>query len=153
MDVFQFFGEQLEYELKDVKSYSPLALAYIGDGAYELAIRSMVIGHGNCSPNRLHKEASSWVSAPAQCEMLAAIKECLTEEELDYFRRGRNAKSGSMAKNASMWEYRRATGYEALMGYLYITGQTARMLELIRIGVKARTAGDAEKRDITIHEN
>lgn len=144
MDVFSMIGEQLSYEAKDPKMYSPLALAYIGDGIYELVIRSMVIGQSSASPNHLHKEASTWVNAGAQCEMYDAMQPYLTEEEKDYFRRGRNAKSGSMAKHATMWEYRRATGFEAMMGYLYLSGQMERMISLIRIAVDARTGKTQE---------
>lgn len=144
MDIFSMIGEQFSYEPQDPKTYSPLALAYIGDGIYELVIRSLVIGHGNASPNHLHREASTWVNAGAQCEMYDAMQPYLTEEEKDYFRRGRNAKSGSMAKHATMWEYRRATGFEALMGYLYLSGQMERMMFLIRTAVEARSGKTAD---------
>lgn len=120
----------------DIRTYSPLVLAYIGDGIYELIIRSLLVGHGNTHAARLHKQASSLVNAGAQSAMMERIKEQLTEEELHIFRRGRNANSPTMAKHASVSEYRRATGFEALMGYLYLKGRTERLLELVRLGLK-----------------
>ena len=86
--------------------------------------------------NKLHQRASRLVKASAQSQMIQTLTPHLTEEELSVFRRGRNAKSFTMAKNATMSDYRRATGFEALMGYLYLTEQWERMLELIRIGIQ-----------------
>lgn len=128
--------EEFSLEDVDIRTYSPLVLAYIGDGVYELVIRSLLVGRGNAQAARLHKEASSLVNAGAQAAMLERIKEHLTEEELHVFRRGRNAHSPTMAKHASMSEYRRATGFEALMGYLYLGGQMERLLELVRLGLE-----------------
>ena len=119
-------------EGQDVRAYSPLTLAYIGDGIYELVIRSIVVERANRSANDLHKKTTRYVKAPAQSAMI----EELTEEEEAVYRRGRNAKSYTTAKNASVADYRRATGFEALMGYLYLTGQTDRMLELIKDGIR-----------------
>lgn len=120
----------------EIRSYSPLVLAYIGDGIYELVIRSLLAGHGNAHVSALHKRASSLVNAAAQSAMWGRIKERLTEEEQQIFRRGRNANTATMAKHASMSDYRRATGFEALMGYLYLTGQTERLLELVKLGLE-----------------
>ena len=100
----------------DIRTYSPLTLAYIGDGIYDLVIRSVVVGRGNTKAGKLHQTTSQLVKAHAQSEMMHAIEPELTEEESDVFRRGRNAKSPTMAKNATMADYRRATGFEALMG-------------------------------------
>ena len=119
----------------DVRSYSPLTLAYIGDAIYELIIRTVLVGKGNCPVNRLHKQASSLVKASAQSEMMNRIEPELTQEEHDVFRRGRNAHSPTMAKHATMTDYRRATGFEALMGYLYLKEDYQRMLSLIRLGI------------------
>ena len=88
----------------------------------------------------LHKKASGYVRASAQCAMILALQEELTEEELQVYRRGRNAKTVSMAKNATMHDYRHATGFEALMGYLYLTGQMNRMIDLVKIGME-KTGG------------
>ena len=122
----------------DIRSYSPLTLAYIGDGIYELVIRTILVEQGNCQPQKLHKRASALVKAQAQSDMMEVLTPLLTESELSVYRRGRNAKSYTMAKNATMGDYRRATGFEALMGYLYLTDQEERMLDLIREGLKFR---------------
>ena len=120
----------------DIRTYSPLVLAYIGDGIYELVIRSLLVGQGNAQAAKLHKRASALVNAGAQAAMAEKVKEQLTEEELHVFRRGRNANSPTMAKHATMSEYRRATGFEALMGYLYLEGRTERLLELVKLGLE-----------------
>ncbi len=119
----------------DAKTYSPLVLAYIGDGIYELIIRSILVGQGNVQVNRIHKKASSLVKASAQSMIFEMIKEELTAEELQIFKRGRNANSGTMAKHASMSDYRRATGLETLMGYLYIKGDLERAIWLVKQGL------------------
>lgn len=121
---------------QDVRSYSPLALAYIGDAIYDLIIRSVVVERANRSANNLHKKTVKYVKAEAQAAMIQALAEELTEEETAVYKRGRNAKSYTTAKNASMGDYRKATGYEALMGYLYLTGQTDRMLYLVHRGIE-----------------
>lgn len=128
--------EMFGLENTDIRTYSPLTLAYIGDGIYELIIRTILVEKGNTQVNKLHQRASRLVKASAQSQMIQTLTPHLTEEELSVFRRGRNAKSFTMAKNASMSDYRRATGFEALMGYLYLTEQWERMLELIRIGIQ-----------------
>ena len=120
----------------NVNDYSPLALAYIGDAVYDLIIRSYVVGCGPAHTDKMHKEASSLVCAHAQAQVLKAIKPLLTDEEKDIARRGRNAKSSTMAKNATAGDYRRATGLEALCGYLYLTGQTDRLLALVKAGLE-----------------
>lgn len=137
------YGNLNEYILKqfgmehvDIRSYSPLALAYIGDGIYDLVIRSMVVGRGNTRANELHRQTSQLVKAHAQSEMIEALLPILTEEEAAVYKRGRNAKSPTMAKNATMSDYRRATGFEALMGYLYLENQMDRMMELILYGLE-----------------
>lgn len=120
---------------QDVRAYSPLALAYIGDGIYELVIRSVVVERANRSANDLHKKSVNYVSATAQATMIQALSEELTDDEEAVYKRGRNAKSYTTAKNASVGDYRKATGFEALMGFLYLTGQTDRLLYLIRRGI------------------
>ena len=105
---------------RDLRTYSPLTLAYIGDGVYELVIRTILVKKGNCPVNQLHKHASSLVKAGAQSKMMETLEPILTEEELAVYKRGRNAHSPTMAKHATMADYRRATGFEALMGYLYL---------------------------------
>ncbi|NLL72004.1 MAG: Mini-ribonuclease 3 [Clostridiales bacterium] len=115
----------------DIKSYSGLTLAYIGDAIYELIIRTYIVEQGNAPVNKLHKQVVKLVKATAQAELYHNIKDKLTEEEAAIYKRGRNAKSFTSAKNADIVEYRTATGLEALIGYLYLTGQIKRILELI----------------------
>lgn len=119
----------------DIKEYSPLTLAYIGDSIYDLIIKTMVVNQGNRQVQKLHKEVSSLVQASAQSAMMRAVQEYLTEEERAVYKRGRNAKSVSPAKNQSLTDYRRATGFEAVMGFLYLKKEWQRMLELIKIGL------------------
>lgn len=119
----------------DIRTYSPLALAYIGDAIYDLVIRTIVVERGNTSANKLHKKTVSYVNARIQAQMIEALTDELTEEEKTVYRRGRNAKSYTTAKNASVIEYRKATGFEALCGYLYLTGKQERMLSLVKKAV------------------
>lgn len=121
----------------DIRTYSPLTLAFIGDGIYDLIIRTIIVGQGNTRASQLHQHTSHLVKAHSQSVMISAMLPNMTEEEEKVYRRGRNAKSPTMAKNATMADYRRATGFEALMGYLYLTDQMDRMLELIEIGLEA----------------
>ena len=115
----------------DASVLSPLTLAYIGDCVYELIIRTIVVGTSERTVNTMHKHTCRYVNAEAQSAMLERILPELTEQEQSVVRRGRNAKSHSVAKNASVADYRRATGFEALCGFWYLTGQTERMLSLI----------------------
>jgi ribonuclease-3 family protein len=128
-----YIREQFSVPQVDIKTYSPLALAYIGDGVFDLVIRSVVVGKGNTQANRLHRRTSDIVKAKTQARIIACLEDKLTEEEHDFYRRGRNAKSPTMAKNATMSDYRKATGLEALVGYLYLTDQFERLVELIKI--------------------
>lgn len=128
--------EALRLKEADAVSYSPLVLAYLGDAVYELAIRTLVVNEGNRQVNKMHRETASLVKAGAQAEFLKLIEEALTPEELSVYRRGRNAKSVTMAKHATMKDYRMATGFEALMGYLYLTGRLGRMAELLGMGLE-----------------
>ena len=120
---------------KDIRSFSPLTLAYIGDAVYEIVIRTIIVEKGNAPVNKLHHKASSLVKAVAQKEAMEKILPLLTEEEEAVYKRGRNAKSYTSAKNASVIDYRIATGFEALMGFLYLMGRNERMLELVKIAV------------------
>jgi len=126
-----FFG----IEGKDIRSFSPLTLAYIGDAVYEIVIRTIIVEKGNAPVNKLHHKASSLVKAVAQKEAMEKILPLLTKEEEAVYKRGRNAKSYTSAKNASVIDYRIATGFEALMGFLYLMGRNERMLELVKIAV------------------
>lgn len=114
--------------------YSPLTLAYMGDCAYEIVIRTLLVHKGNTHVDRLNKRASNLAKAGTQSQIIGAIQDSLTEEELTIYKRGRNAKSYTSAKNASINDYRRATGFEALVGWLYLKGEFERMTELIKLG-------------------
>lgn len=129
------FNELFQLENRDIRTYSPLTLAYIGDAIYDLVIRTILVKKGNCPVNHLHRQASSLVKAGAQSKIMEIIEPVLTEEEHKVYKRGRNAHSPTMAKHASMSDYRRATGFEALMGYLYLKEEYERMLTLIRMGI------------------
>ena len=110
---------------------------------YELVIRTVIVERANRPANELHKLTTHYVQAQAQARMSQLLKEELTEEEADVLKRGRNAKPYTMAKNASRADYHKATGFEALIGYLYLTGQTERMLDLIRRGMERMDAENA----------
>ena len=120
----------------DVKSYSPLALAYIGDDVYDIIIRTMVVEKANRSAHDLHLISSRYVKAQTQAAMIEALGDVLTEEEEAVYKRGRNAKAYTTAKNASVADYRKATGLEALVGYLYLQNKMDRILELIKEGIQ-----------------
>ena len=128
--------EALQLEPIDVCSYSPLALAYMGDAVYEVLIRTRVMNRGSMQVNKMHKKSASLVKAEAQARMIQALQGELTEEETAVYKRGRNAHSASSAKNASIRDYRMATGFEALVGYLYLTGQYERLLKLVHDGLE-----------------
>ena len=119
----------------DVRTYSPLTLAYIGDAVYDVIFRTAVVAQGNAPVNKLHHKTIQYVKAPAQAALIESIMDELTPEEEAVYKRGRNAKPYTMAKNATMGEYKKATGLEALVGYLYLTDQMERALELIRLGL------------------
>ena len=132
-----YIREQFDIKEVDIRTYSPLTLAYIGDGIFDLVIRSIVVGRGNTRANELHHRTSHIVKAHTQAEMAEKLLPVLTETENDIYRRGRNAKSPTMAKNATMSDYRKATGFEALMGYLYLTDQFERIGFLVKEGLAA----------------
>ncbi len=115
----------------DPRTISSLALAYMGDSVYETYIREKMLATQMVKVNQLHRKAISWVKASAQAKLAHRLELLLTEEELDVLRRGRNAKSGHVPKSAEVAEYRLATGFEALIGYLYLGGQHERLYSLL----------------------
>ncbi|CDD56384.1 ribonuclease III [[Bacteroides] pectinophilus] len=141
-DFIGIIRQVLDVKQVDVMSYSPLTLAYIGDDAYDLVIRTYLLGKGNMPVNKLNRMADGLVRAKAQSDMMDVIEPMLDEEEHAVYKRGRNAKSYTKAKNATVADYRRATGFEALMGYLYLQGRYVRMVELIRAGIIERLDAD-----------
>lgn len=121
----------MEKEIK-AKLLSPLVLAYIGDAVYEVYVRNRIIHeHPDMPAYKLHKEAIKYVKAHGQSEAIAVLESELSEEELSVYKRGRNAKSPTVPKNADVAEYRRATGFEALIGYLYELGREEQLLALM----------------------
>ena len=131
-----YLNEKFNIEPKDIRTYSPLTLAYIGDAIFDVVIRSILVNKGNTAVNKLHQRTSSVVKAPTQAKMAAALMEDFTEEEADWYRRGRNSKPHTKAKNATTMDYLEATGFEAVMGYLYLTGDMDRICELVNRGIE-----------------
>lgn len=124
-----------------------IALAYMGDGAYEVFIREHLIEQGLTKPNRLQHVATNYVSAKAQAGLIDLMQqdEVLSETEWDYFKRGRNAKSYTHAKNTDVVTYRISTGFEALMGYLYLSNQKERLAELSNWCIKQVESGRVKR--------
>ena len=120
---------------KEATEFSPLVLAYIGDAVYELIVRSILVSMGNRPVNKLDRDATSLVKAGAQSEIVKLISDKLSEEEYTVFKRGRNSSPHTMAKNASMTDYKYATGFEALIGFLYLDNRCDRALELVKLGI------------------
>jgi ribonuclease-3 family protein len=118
-----------------VNQYSPLVLAYIGDTVYEIYVRTFIVSEGNAPVHMLHKKSVGFVKAKAQSDVIHSIIENLTPEEQDIVRRGRNAKSGTIPKNADVTEYKYATGFESLLGYLYLKREYSRLMEVLKMAV------------------
>ena len=133
--MMEYLRDAFGMEDVDLRTYSPLTLAYIGDAIYDLIIRTLIVKQGNSRPEKMHKRASALVKASAQAEMIERLLPMLTEEEHAIYKRGRNAKSYTMAKNATMLDYRKATGFEALMGYLYLKEDMNRLIDLVKAGL------------------
>ena len=134
-EILDYLLKPFNIERKEAKEFSPLVLAYIGDAAYELIIRSILVSMGNRPVNKLNKDATSLVKAGAQSEIVKLISDKLSEEEYTVFKRGRNSSPHTMAKNASMTDYKYATGFEALIGFLYLDNRCDRALELVKLGI------------------
>lgn len=120
----------------DVRTYSPLTLAYIGDGVYDLIIRSVVVERANRPAGQLHRLTVQYVKAQAQAGIIDRLLPCLTEEEEAVYKRGRNASPHTVSRNASRTDYQKATGFEALIGYLYLKGSMDRLLFLVKQGIE-----------------
>jgi ribonuclease-3 family protein len=142
VDLNSYFNEKFDIEPQDIRTYSPLTLAYIGDAIFDVIVRSILVNKGNTAVNNLHKRASGVVKAQSQAAIVKALMDdFFTQEEIDIFKRGRNSKPHTKAKNASTGEYLVATGFEAVMGYLYLTGNMDRACEIVREGLM-RTGAD-----------
>jgi ribonuclease-3 family protein len=122
---------------KEVNQYSPLALAYMGDAVFDLVIRTILVKRANMQSAKLHYKAAQIVRAGTQAKMMAALLPQLTQEEEAVYRRGHNANPSHTGKYASRGDYMEATGFEALIGWLYLRGDHTRMLDLIRQGLGA----------------
>ena len=132
-EIFMSFCEGPAIRPGDLNSYSPLVLAFLGDAVYELYIRTLIVSEGNAPVHKLHRKSISFVKAKAQSDTIHRIMELLNEEEQSIVRRGRNAKSGTIPKNADVVEYKYATGFETLLGYLYLKRDFPRLLTLLKI--------------------
>lgn len=122
-----------EKDIQDAKLLSPLVWAYVGDSVYELFIRTVLINNSNAKPHKLHLESIKYVKAKAQADILKKIDENLTEDEKDIARRGRNTENHHVAKNSNAADYAQSTGFEALIGYLYLTKQDQRLKEILNM--------------------
>lgn len=120
----------------DIRTYSPLTLAYIGDAVYDLIVRTLVVSEGNCKPQKLHSKATRYVKAKAQAKAIDVLMETLDEEELAVYKRGHNSKPNTIAKNAGLEEYLKATGFEALLGYLYLCDNYERVFEIVAESIR-----------------
>lgn len=121
----------------DIRTYSPVTLAYIGDAVFELIIRTLIVEKGQRAANTLHKHTTKVVCAQTQAKMIDAVYDTLSKKEQDIYRRGKNTKLHSTAKNASLADYRKATGFEALCGYLFLEDDVERITKLVRQAVDA----------------
>lgn len=134
-EILDYLLKPFNIERKEATEFSPLVLAYIGDAVYELIIRSILVSMGNRPVNKLNRDATSLVKASAQSEIIKLISDSLSDKEYTVFKRGRNSSPHTMAKNASMTDYKYATGFEALIGFLYLDNRCDRALELVKLGV------------------
>lgn len=125
---WSIISDLTKYSEEELRTLNPISIAYIGDCIYELYIRNYVMKKfGNINSNKLHFEVIKYVNAKSQKEAYFKIKELLLEEEKLYFRRGRNSKIKTIPKNATISDYRVATGFETIIGYLYITRNFSRL--------------------------
>jgi len=138
-EVIKEFNKEIT-DKKDPSQINPLVLAYIGDAVYELYIRALLVSRSNAHVHKLHVDSIKFVKAKAQSDILHRIMGNLTEEEQDIVRRGRNAKSGTIPKNADVTEYKYATGFESLIGYLYLTHAYDRLVEVLKMAVSEDAA-------------
>ena len=133
----KLFMQETNDETSAADRYSPLTLAFIGDAVFELYVRSLLVEQGNRPVNDLHAEATGYVCAESQSGMIEAIRPLFTEKEEHVYKRGRNAYSKTTPKHATVGEYRRATGFEAVIGWLYLNKETGRAVELMKAAVEA----------------
>lgn len=134
-DIISSMRKDFDIKPMDVMNLQPLVLAYVGDAVYEVYIRTMLVINNNTNVNMLHKMSVNYVKAKAQSDIVHKLSEKLTQDEQDVVRRGRNAKSVTVPKHAEIADYRYSTGYEALIGYLYLMNNTERLMEILKLSV------------------
>ena len=125
-----------EKDINEAKLLSPLVWAYVGDSVYELFVRTKLTNYSNAKPHKLHIESIKYVKAKAQADILKRIQDNLTDDEKDIVRRGRNTENHHVAKNANVADYSQSTGFEALIGYLYLTKQDERLEEILNMCIE-----------------
>ena len=128
MDLFE-----RKKDIQEAKMLSPLVWAYVGDSVFELYVRTHLVNTSNAKPHKLHLETIQFVKAEAQANILEKIWNMLTEEEQEIFKRGRNTENHHLPKNGNVADYSKATGFEALIGYLYLTMQDERLEEILKM--------------------
>ena len=135
-DIVSNMRKDFDIKPMEVLNLHPLVLAYIGDAVYEVYIRTMLVINKKTNVNMLHKMSIKYVNAKAQSDIIHRIMDKLTQDEQDVVRRGRNAKSATAPKHAEITDYRYSTGYEALIGYLYLTNDIERLKYILRLSVE-----------------
>lgn len=137
--LFETLKKEFDLPEQDIRTYTPLTLAFVGDNVYDLVVRTILLCEGRRKLNEIHKQKSTLVKAATQAWIAEYLlsEGFFDEEEADYYRRGKNAKTETHAKNASYQTYHRATGLECVFGFLYLTGKEERAVELARIGIEA----------------
>lgn len=116
------------FELDEARQINPLTLALIGDAVFELFVRNFILSRNSeLSAHKIHVKCISYVKASAQSKIMNGLKDIITDEEMSIYKRGRNTKSNTMPKNAEVADYRNATGFETLIGFLYVTSQEDRL--------------------------
>ncbi len=136
VEVINYFTDSLKIDNLSKYDYSSLSLALMGDAIYDLFIRYYVMSFGDDKVNNIHGKKSFFVKAKSQAQFIDYYKDQLTEEEYEVYRRGRNKKSNTAAKNSTIVEYRKSTGFEALLGYLFIKNDYQRIITIIDESIK-----------------
>jgi len=139
LELHQLMMDNGKLSISDIQMLNPLVLAYIGDSVYDTFVRTLLVSGGYGQVAKLHKMSIEFVKAKAQADTLLKITGFLTPEEQDVVRRGRNTKSSTIPKNADISDYRYATGFEALIGFLYLTGQIDRLMEVIKMVIAVKS--------------
>ncbi|EGD48301.1 ribonuclease III [Ruminiclostridium papyrosolvens DSM 2782] len=135
-ETIQNMRKDFDIKPMDVMNLQPLVLAYIGDAVYEVYIRTMLVVNNKSNVNMLHKMSVKYVKAKSQADIVHRVNDRLTADEQDIVRRGRNAKSATVPKHADVTDYRYSTGFEALIGYLYLMNNYERLMEILRLAIE-----------------